>query len=290
MTKRMLSVLLPLGLASLAQAQSMNAAPAAAPPAAAAPAAAAGETPLGPIQAPDPEAAIRGQKNYQRYCQACHGPWGDGRGDSYPYLETKPRDFTKGIFKFRSTPSGTLPVDDDLFHTIRTGLWGSGMPRWAGLADGQIYDLIAYVETFSPLFASQGRGIPITIPPEPPDTPESVAAGKQVFTTMGCFNCHGAEGRGNGPSAPTLVDDWGNPDPPANFTTGHFKAGAENWQIYKDFMTGLNGTPMPSYADSMTPAQAWNLVHYVKSLVTPGEAWEQEPSLAAYEKAAEQKK
>ena len=283
MTKRLLSVLLSLGAASLAQAQSTNAASAA--PAAAAPAVATGETPLGPVQPPDPEAVIRGQAQYQRYCQACHGPWGDGRGDSFPWLETKPRDFTKGIFKFRSTPSGTLPVDSDIVHTVRTGLWGSGMPKWSGLGDVQVEDLVAYVESFSPLFATQGRGIPITIPPEPPDTPDSQAAGKKVYTQMGCFNCHGVEGRGNGPSANTLVDDWGFPIQPANLSTGHYKDGDQNWEIYKDFMTGLNGTPMPSYADSMTPAQAWDLVHYIKTLVTPGPLFRLEPSLEQYEKA-----
>jgi len=284
MTKRLLSVLLPLGVASLAQAQSMNAAPAAAP-AAAAPA--AGETPVGPVQPPDPAAVVRGQVNYQRYCQACHGAWGDGRGDSYNWLEIKPRDFTKGIFKFRSTPSGTLPVDSDLAFTIAHGLYGSGMPRWSGLSyDTQVDDLVAYVESFSPLFSTQGRGIPISIPPEPPNTPESIAAGGKLYTQMGCFNCHGPDGRGNGPSAPTLVDDWGQPDAPLNFTGGHFKAGEENWQIYKDFMTGLNGSPMPSFGDTLTPAQAWDLVHFVRSLVNPKANWEQEPSVAQYEAAA----
>jgi cytochrome c oxidase cbb3-type subunit 2 len=280
--RRLLCVLLPLGLASMAHAQATNAAPAA--PAAAAPAASAGETPLGPVQAPDPEKVIRGQAQYQRYCQACHGPYGDGRGDSFPYLDTKPRDFTKGIFKFRSTPSGTLPADSDLFHTIRNGLWGSFMPRWSGLGDDQIWDLIAYVESFFPGFSSTGRGIPITIPPEPPDTPESQAAGKQVYTQMGCFNCHGVEGRGNGPSANTLVDDWGFPIQPANLTLGHYKAGDLNSDIYKDFMTGLNGTPMPSYVDSMTPAQAWDLVHYIRTLVNEDPFFKQEPSLEQWEK------
>jgi hypothetical protein len=28
---------------------------------------------------------------------------------------TRPRDFRSGVFKFRSTPSGSLPADQDLF-------------------------------------------------------------------------------------------------------------------------------------------------------------------------------
>jgi mono/diheme cytochrome c family protein len=253
--------------------QAMTPAPAgtAAAPAAAAPAAEKSDT-SGPIMPPDPDAVERGHTNYQRYCQACHGAYGDSHGDSADYLEVKPRDFTKGIYKFRITPAGTLPLDSDIFHTLRNGLWGSGMPKWAGLGDGQVWDLVAYVESFSPRFYQEPRGTPITIPDEPEMTQASVDNGKKVYDSMGCYNCHGAEGRGNGPSVPTLVDDWGNSIKPLNFTTGHWKSGTELKDIYKDFMTGVYGTPMPSFADSMTPAQAWDLVHYLKTLMV-GEGW-----------------
>jgi mono/diheme cytochrome c family protein len=36
-------------------------------------------------------------------------------------------------------------------------------------------------------------------------------------------------------------------------------------------MTGLAGTPMPSYGDSLEPDQAWDLVYYVLSLSRDGE-------------------
>ena len=31
-------------------------------------------------------------------------------------------------------------------------------------------------------------------------------------------------------------------------------------------MTGVDGTPMPSFADNLTPADAWDLVHYLRTL------------------------
>jgi hypothetical protein len=32
------------------------------------------------------------------------------------------------------------------------------------------------------------------------------------------------------------------------------------------FIGGLNGTPMPSFADSISPDEAWDLVHFIQSL------------------------
>src|SRR4051794_27550052 len=72
--------------------------------------------------------AEHGKEQYQRYCQYCHGKFGDGRGESAPYLDPRPRDFTKAVFKCRSTPTGTLPTDQDLYDTISRGVHASGMP------------------------------------------------------------------------------------------------------------------------------------------------------------------
>jgi len=82
--------------------------------------------------------ADRGKALYQRYCIFCHGQFGDGTGESAPYLDPKPRDFTKGVYKCRSTPSGSLPLDSDLFDTIGRGMHASGMPAWRPLTRSQI--------------------------------------------------------------------------------------------------------------------------------------------------------
>src|ERR1017187_5731240 len=112
--------------------------------------------------------ANRGKALYQRYCVFCHGKYGDGSGESAPYLDPKPRDFTKAVFKCRSTPSGSLPLDSDLYDTISRGVHASGMPSWKPLLRQERVDLVAYIKTFSSAFQEEKPGVPVPIPPEPP--------------------------------------------------------------------------------------------------------------------------
>ena len=102
--------------------------------------------------------------NYRRYCVGCHGPLGDGEGENAVWLDPKPRNFTLAQFKCRSTPSGTLPTDEDLFNTIGRGLEASNMPSWNPLSAQQRIDLIAYVKHFSDRWKTEKPGTPIEIP------------------------------------------------------------------------------------------------------------------------------
>lgn len=141
------------------------------------------------------------------------------------------------------------------------------MPSWLPLAGQDRADLIAYVKTFSTRFQEEKPDTPVQVPPETPNTRESVARGKELFHGLKCVECHGNEGRGNGPSAATLRDNKGNIIVPYNFTTGErFKCGQTNQDLYRILMTGMDGTPMPSYIDYLTPEQAWDLVHFARSL------------------------
>ena len=99
--------------------------------------------------------AKRGKEQYRRYCIFCHGPQGDGLGENAPYLDPKPRDFTKATFKCRSTPSGSLPLDSDLYDTISRGIHASGMPSWNPLTRQQRADLVAYIKSFSPRWSEE---------------------------------------------------------------------------------------------------------------------------------------
>jgi len=205
--------------------------------------------------------------DYRRYCVGCHGELGDGNGENFPWVDPKPRDFQLGIFKCRSTPTGTLPTDEDLFDTIARGLDRSNMPQWSTFTKQQRADLVAWVKHFSPRFVSEKPGTPITIPPEPEVTAERIKAGREVFARVQCWKCHGVEGKANGPSAATLTDDLGRPILPFNFTEGaRPKCGSTDQDIYRIFMTGLDGTPMPSFADNIKPEEAWDLVFYLKTL------------------------
>ena len=205
--------------------------------------------------------------NYRRYCVGCHGEIGDGEGENAPWIDPKPRNFTLGIFKCRSTPTGTLPLDSDLYNTIGRGIVTSNMPHWLPLTDQDRVDLVAYVKHFSPRFATEKPGTPIQIPPEPEVTAERIKAGQEVFNRVECWKCHGVTGRGNGPSAATLTDDLGAPIKPYNFhDETRFKCGETDEDLYKIFMTGLDGTPMPSWSDNIKPDEAWDLVFYLRTL------------------------
>jgi len=211
--------------------------------------------------------AAAGKQDYRRWCVGCHGKEGNGEGENAPYVNPRPRDFTEALFRWRSTPTGTLPTDQDLYDTITRGVVDTLMPTWRPLTPQTRVDLIAYIKTFSPKWQTQKAGTPITIPPEPPQTIDSVLHGRQLFDQMQCWKCHGPEGRGDGPSAITLTDDKGQPIPPYNFHDGtRFRCGETNSDLYKIFMTGLDGTPMPSFADSLKPPDAWDLVHFLRTL------------------------
>jgi len=211
--------------------------------------------------------AKNAKDDYRRYCVVCHGDLGDGNGESFPWVDPKPRNFQLGIFKCRSTPTGTLPTDADLFDTIARGLDRSNMPQWSTFSKQQRADLVAWVKHFSPRFGSEKPGDPIQIPPEPAVTPERIKAGRDVFARVQCWKCHGVTGQANGPSASTLTDDLGRPIQAFNFTEGaRPKCGSEDKDLYRIFMTGLDGTPMPSFADNIKPDEAWDLVFYLKAL------------------------
>lgn len=208
--------------------------------------------------------------DYRRYCAGCHGDLGDGQGENTPWLDPKPRNFTLATFKCRSTPTGTLPTDEDLFNTIGRGLTNSNMPIWNTFTKQQRADLVAYIKTFSPRWEKEKAGDPIKIPPEPEATIQSISHGKALFTKLECWKCHGPQGKGDGPSAATLTDSQDNPIRPYNFAGGkddsRFKCGSTNADIYKIFITGVDGTPMPSFADVIQPNDAWDLVHFLRTL------------------------
>ena len=210
-----------------------------------------------------------GKLVYERYCLSCHGAQGNGQGEAAEFMSVKPRDYRQGTYKWRSTPSGSLPLDSDLEHTLLNGLHGTYMPTWRALDERARRDVIAYIKTFSPRFATEKPQDPIVIPPDPGYSTASVARGAAVYQKYNCSQCHGAGGQGDGPSAHELKDDWGNAIVPYDLSKGHVKCGDSSTDIYRVFMTGLAGTPMPTFADSMSSADAWDLVHFIQSL-SPG--------------------
>lgn len=218
----------------------------------------------------------RGRTVYFQACSPCHGIRGDGRGPAATGFDPAPRNFRRGVYKFRSTVSGALPLDVDLERTVREGLPGTEMPRWKDvLSEHDIKAVVQFVKSFSPFFEDpRARPLPadiVKIPGERPFEPgaASVAAGQLIFIKQDCVKCHGKAGAGDGVEANKLEDDWKVPIRPADLTLRHFKNGKRDRDIYRVFTTGLNGTPMPAF-DDLTDEQRWQLVDYIKSLEQKG--------------------
>jgi cytochrome c oxidase cbb3-type subunit 2 len=208
----------------------------------------------------------RGQEVYRQRCMGCHGEKGDGNGPAAAFLDPRPRDFTEPAFKFRTTPSGSLPTDGDLFRTITRGVRWTAMPTWHELHEKDRLAVIQFIKTFAPEVWKEPQEPPIVIPEPPPATPELVARGKEAFQRAKCWECHGNEGKGDGPSAGQLKTDARLPIRPTDFTRGQFKGGSDVRDIFRTMTTGLNGTPMPSFADSMKDDERWAISYFVLSL------------------------
>ncbi len=210
----------------------------------------------------------RGKIVYDKYCSQCHGYDGDGQGYATSRVLPVPRDFTAGKYKFRTTASGKLPTDADLVKVIKEGLPYTSMPGWPQISDTDIDNIIYYLKTLSPTWQNaDAYGDPINIPEPLAMTDESVEHGAQVYIEQGCGACHGLAGRGDGRSAKTLADEWGNPLRPVDMTKRWtFRGGPTRKDIYRTFSTGVNGTPMPSYGETLAEADRWDLVNYITSL------------------------
>jgi mono/diheme cytochrome c family protein len=213
-----------------------------------------------------------GKKLYLTYCSQCHGENGDGEGYAAPHLLPKPRNFTSGKFKVRSTPTGALPTHQDLVNVIRRGMPYTSMPAWPTLTDQQLSDLAYFIKTFSADFSNpEIVPQPVPLPSAPSATDESVELGKKLYAETGCIRCHGNLGRGDGPSAPTLVDDWGHPLRPADLTQSWtFRGGSSREDIFRTMSTGFNGTPMPGFVDALPPEHRWAITDFIVSLSGTG--------------------
>lgn len=209
-----------------------------------------------------------GRTLYVKYCSQCHGEKGDGEGYAAAHLSPRPRNFTTGKFKIRTTPNGALPTHQDLVNVIRRGMPYTSMPAWPNFSDQDVSDLANFVATFSPDFANpENAPKPVPLPSAPRSSKESIEQGKKLYEENGCVKCHGTLGRGDGPSAPTLMDDWGHPIRPADLAQPWtFRGGSSREDIFRTMSTGLNGTPMPSFLDALTPEQRWAITDFIESL------------------------
>jgi DMSO reductase family type II enzyme heme b subunit len=238
------------------------------------------------LPSPPPAEQIEaGKRVYFTKCVWCHGVNGSGDGPGADRLWPRPRNFNSGTFKIRHTASGQLPlIDVDLLQTVTHGLPGSAMPSWEGiLSEDQRRDVLAFVTTelvkdrswqdaeFEELHVLEldklaAQAVPISA--------ESIKRGSELVVENKCIECHGLEGRGDG-NAFNLKDDWGFSIQPADWhKCWNFRGSRQDAynvkNIFRTFSTGINGTPMPSFADNITVENRWNIANYVASLCERG--------------------
>ncbi len=228
-----------------------------------------GATPPGLVQDVGTDAQREsGKQLYLKFCSQCHGEKGDGEGYATPHLNPRPRDFTTGKFKVRSTPNGALPAHQDIVNIIRKGMPYTSMPAFTAFSDQEVSDLAYFITTFSPDFSNpENAPKSVPLPSAPSASNESIELGKKLYDETGCVKCHGTVGRGDGPSAPTLVDDLGHPLRPADLAQSWtFRGGSSREDIFRTMTTGFNGTPMPGFLDAQTPEQRWAITDYIVSL------------------------
>ena len=208
-----------------------------------------------------PAASESGKALYVDKCAHCHGAEGAGDGSAAGNLLPKPRDFTRGIYKIRSTESGNVPTDQDLYDIISNGMPGSSMPAWDKLlSEDERWSLVAHIKTFYDGFEDAAPRT-LDLSGEIAYSEESVAIGKEFYTKLGCVECHGALGRGDGTSALGLIDEWNFRTWPANLEhSWNYRGGSSSEDIFKRFIGGIAGSPMPAFVSNfrvgLTDAEA----------------------------------
>lgn len=261
--------------------------------------------PAKPIVFGDPKAdratLEHGAEVYAYRCAQCHGVNGDGKGAVAQYLVPPPRDYTKGIFKFTSTPYGSKPRHSDLVNTLRRGIRGTSMPTFDDLDPADLAAVVDYVIYLSQRGELEQKMVAIAkddeaLPPEaiqgaiddiasrwkeaqsqtvmpltamPAMTPETVARGRELYFQQVCNKCHGLDGRGGLSGGIDIgADSWGHKGAAADLTSGMYRGGGRPIDIYRRIYSGINGTPMPGFSQVFAndPDNIWYLVHYVRDL------------------------
>ncbi|PMP76559.1 MAG: cytochrome C [Sulfurihydrogenibium sp.] len=207
-----------------------------------------------------------GRKVYNKFCVGCHGENGDGNSLAAPFFKDKPPNFHTGVFRWKSTPEGTLPTDEDLMHVLNWGIPQTPMPSFHLVPEVQKRAVIAYIKTFSDRWKKEqpGESVYTKIKEIPPyfGTKESIEKGKELYAAN-CTACHGESGRGDGPLASTL------PVPPTNLTYPVRAEGPSPKDTFRVLTVGLEGSPMPKF-DHLSEEDRWHLVSYIAYLMNQG--------------------
>jgi cytochrome c len=213
----------------------------------------------------------RGKLVYMKKCVFCHAEDGSGKGVSAFYSSPRPRNFIKGQYKFRTTPFGKIPTDDDLYQMLVRGMPGTTMPSWKHFPEVDLKSLILYLKTLSKKFAKFKKKKKthqlIEVGSPPPFDQQSIERGKKFFDTT-CSGCHGLKGRSDGESTARNVDIESDAIRPRNLTKPWMlRRGSTPKDLFLTIRTGLSTTAMPRHSKRIyKDRDIWDIVFYVRTL------------------------
>ncbi|MEN8189093.1 MAG: c-type cytochrome [Thermodesulfobacteriota bacterium] len=215
-----------------------------------------------------------GKTIYENNCLSCHGVKGDSRSATAANLLVKPRNFTLGLYKFKSTPGDSLPTDDDLRKVIKNGLSGSSMPNFRLMSDADLNAVVGYIKSLSPRFANEKPGVAAVAPKIPGfvGTKASRDEGAKLFVTR-CEMCHGSRASRTNV---TFMLKWpgsaicNDRVRPADFTAGRIKRGITVEDIFMSITSGADNTPMLAFDKMLSEDERWHLVSYILEFMGKG--------------------
>ena len=248
-----------------------------------------------------------GYQSYTRYCYACHGDKGDGKGPSSYGLRPPPRNFTQGIFKFaRLRSSDDVPNDEDLVRIVKGGLHGTAMLPW-DVQEDELLRIIQYIKTFAPQKwekkKKSGEPVKALEPFEAGEDPwagkdeQAISRGRELYHFKAeCVNCH--PGYGTKEELYTLSLEASKREPSAfspltGFRDDFYNSAAKDSEEYgvrilpPDFTFNKvrsirKGTEledlfrllsfgvypiMPAWKGALEDKDIWALSHYIKALL-----------------------
>lgn len=93
-----------------------------------------------------------------------------------------------------------------------------------------------------------------------PETTPDTERGRRLYVSGGCGGCHGASGAGDGRAA-----EWLSPGP-SSFRGQAEMNEATPYRFFNATLLGITGTGMPSYEQSFSRQEAWDVAFYLMTL------------------------
>lgn len=235
-----------------------------------------------------------GYTTYMEYCVQCHGENGEGKGPASKGLIPPPRNFKQGLYKFGRVLAGELPHDEDFYKIIRHGLNGTAMLPW-DIGDKRLDAVTQYIKSLAPQVwedKEANLGAPIVAKGDPfgmARRTHAVKKGAAVYHIKAqCQTCHRAYASkeqivamgkeiGEEVSMSDFAEDmyklklqeteYGYKALPPDFTWHDIRSASTVEEIYVRLASGVSGTTMPSWKDTIEDNEIWAVAYYVKALM-----------------------